>query len=88
MGTNEATAELTEAERYVVRVTADFDRDTNAFDDQSNAYQDEELYVTSVEVSRDASVQGRHRHEAVPQGRRQHAGGHHPGYHWWVGLRM
>lgn len=54
VGTNEATAELTEAERYVVRVTADFDRDTNAFDDQSNAYQDEELYVTSVEVSRDA----------------------------------
>ena len=54
VGTNEVTVQLTEAEHYVMRVTANFDRDTNALDDQSNVYQDEELYVTSVEISRDA----------------------------------
>lgn len=53
-GENEIAAKLTAQERYVVRVTADFDRDTNALDDRSNYYEDEELYMASVEASRDA----------------------------------
>ena len=53
-GENEAAAELTQQERYVVKVTADFDRDTNTLDDQSNSYKDEAIYTTTITVSRDA----------------------------------
>lgn len=54
VGENEVAVELTAQEHYVVRVTADFDRDTNALDDQSNSYQDKEIYTVSVTASRDA----------------------------------
>ncbi len=54
VGENEVSVDLTAQERYVVRVTADFDRDTNTLDDTSNFYQDQEIYIDWVTASRDA----------------------------------
>lgn len=53
-GDKQATVKLTEAEQYTLRVTADFDRDTNTLDQQSNAYTDEEIYGDTLAASRDA----------------------------------
>ncbi len=53
-GNNEAAVPLTGQDNYVIKVTASFDRDTNALDDQSNHYTDEEIYTASVTASRDA----------------------------------
>lgn len=52
-GENEAEAALTGRERYVVRVTADYDRDTNALDGQSNAFAGEILFTDTAAVSRE-----------------------------------
>ena len=53
-GENESVIKLTQNEQYVVKVTADFDRDTNALDNHSNYFKDEEIFSTTVTVSRDA----------------------------------
>lgn len=53
-GTASATAALTTADRYLVRVVADYDRDTNALDSHSNVYTDQELFAQSVSASKDA----------------------------------
>ena len=52
-GENELTAALTVQEGYVVSVTADYDRDTNALDGQSNHYSNQQLFTTSITLSRD-----------------------------------
>ena len=54
VGENEVSAALTLKEDYVITVTADYDRDTNAMDDQSNGYSGEVLLAQTVSVSRDA----------------------------------
>lgn len=54
VGENKVTTELTQGEIYEVTITADFDRDTNTFDDNSNYYKDKEIYSATVSVSRDA----------------------------------
>lgn len=53
-GKQEVSAALTAEENYVITVTADYDRDTDALDDQSNEYKDEVLYTNTVSASRDA----------------------------------
>lgn len=53
-GENEVSAALTMKESYVITVTADYDRDTNAMGDQSNGYSGEVLLSQTVSASRDA----------------------------------
>ena len=53
-GKSQVSAPLTTKENYVVTVTADYDRDTNALDDQSNALTDQVLYTENIAVSKDA----------------------------------
>ena len=53
-GENELSAALTVKEDYTVKVTADYDRDSNVLDDQSNAYRDILLYSADLAASRDA----------------------------------
>lgn len=52
-GKQEAVVALTAQENYVVRITADYDRDTNALDAQSNRYQGQELYSCELAIARD-----------------------------------
>lgn len=53
-GKQEVSAALTAEENYVITVTADYDRDTDALDDQSNEYKDAVLYTNTVSASKDA----------------------------------
>lgn len=53
-GANSVTIPLTMEEQYGVRITADYDLDTNGLDDQSNYYQGQMLYSDEIAVARDA----------------------------------
>lgn len=53
-GENAVSAPLTAVESYVITVTADYDRDTDAMDSQSNRYQGEVLYTETAAASKDA----------------------------------
>ena len=54
VGKNEVSVLLTAKESYVVTVTADYDRDTNALDDQSNEFRKEVLAQETVLASKEA----------------------------------
>lgn len=53
-GTHSASVALTNSDSYLVRVTADYDRDTNALDSNSNTYTGQELFAQFVNASKDA----------------------------------
>ena len=52
-GENEGAAALTWREDYTVKVTADYDRDSDALDGNSNRYEAQTLFVTELTAARD-----------------------------------